>query len=90
MALSPERHTLLTTAAGVVMGMPAAVAAWRAGHLAGPGQQDLAHDHVVDLLGPGAGPLEGGPDGEGAELGGREGRRGRPTACRSGCGRRRR
>ncbi len=43
------------------------------GDLTGPSQEDLAHDHVVDLLGPGVGSLEGGPDGDGAEIGGREG-----------------
>ncbi len=30
MALSPDRHTLLTVVAGVDMGMPALTAAWRA------------------------------------------------------------
>ena len=30
MALTPDRHTLLTVVAGTVMGMPALTAAWRA------------------------------------------------------------
>ena len=38
-------------------------------HLAGAGQQHLAHEDVVDLLGREPGPLERGRDGEAAELG---------------------
>ncbi len=46
------------------------------GDLAGPGQDDLAHEHVVDLLGRDAGPLEGGLDGDPTEVARREGGQG--------------
>ena len=72
MALSPDRQTLLTVVAGTVIGMPALTAAWRAVIWPGPGQDDLAHEHVVDLVRLDAGPLEGAGDGESAELRGRE------------------
>ena len=65
----PERHTLLTVVAGTVIGMPAFTAAWRAGDLALAGLEHLAHEHVVDLLGPDAGALERGLDREAAEVG---------------------
>ena len=44
--------------------------------LADAGLEDLAHQHVVDLDGRGiqAGPLDGGPDRDAAELGRRDGR----------------
>ena len=42
------------------------------GDLAGAGLEHLAHEHVVDLLGATPGPLEGGLDGEAAEVGGGE------------------
>ena len=45
----------------------------RAGRvLAGAGLDDLAHDHVVDLVAGDAGPLQGGLDGDAAEVGGGE------------------
>ena len=73
MALSPDRHTLLTMAAGVVIGIPAAGGGLASRYLAGAGQEHLAHDHVVDLVRPSGRSLECGPDGEGAQLGGGEG-----------------
>ncbi len=42
------------------------------GDLPGAGLQDLAHDHVLDLLGRDAGALERGLDGEAAEVDGAE------------------
>ena len=66
--LSPERQTLLTVVAGTDIGMPAFAAAWRAVIWPWPGQEDLAHEDVVDLVGRDAGPLEGGGDGEATEL----------------------
>ena len=60
-ASSPDRQTLLIVSAGVLIGMPAPTAAWRAGDLPGAGLQDLAHDHVLHLLGGDAGALQGAP-----------------------------
>jgi hypothetical protein len=42
------------------------------GDLTGTGLDHLAHDHVVDLVGRDAGPLERGLDRDPAEVGGRE------------------
>jgi hypothetical protein len=42
------------------------------GDLAGAGQDHLAHEDVVDLVAGEAGPLQGGGDGEAAQLHGRE------------------
>ena len=42
------------------------------GVLPGAGQDDLAHDHVVDLVAGDAGLLEGALDGDTAEVGGRQ------------------
>ena len=61
MALRPERQTLLTVVAGTVMGMPAFDRGLAGGHLAGAGQQHLAHEDVVDLLGGDARPARGRP-----------------------------
>ncbi len=59
------------------------------GDLPGTGLEDLAHEHVVDVLGRDPGPLEGGLDGEATELGGGEAGEGAGAACRSAYGRRR-
>ena len=59
---------MLIVIAGTVIGMPAFAAAWRAGDLALPGLEHLAHDHVVDLLGPDAAALERGLDRDAAEV----------------------
>jgi hypothetical protein len=42
------------------------------GDLTGPGLEHLAHEHVVDLAGGDPRPVEGGLDGEAAEVGGLE------------------
>ena len=72
MALSPERHTLLTLTAGTRIGMPAFDRRLAARYLTLAGHQHLTHDHVVDLVGSDAGALEGGADGDGPEVGRRE------------------
>ncbi len=68
-ALRPERHTLLMVIDGMVIGMPAATAGRAGGVLAGTGLDDLAHDHVVDLVAGDAGLLERALDGDAAEVG---------------------
>ena len=49
-ALSPDRQTLLIVIDGTLIGMPAGDRAPAGRVLAGAGQDDLAHDHVVDLV----------------------------------------
>ena len=65
----PDRHTLLTVIAGTSSGMPPLTAAWRA--VIWPVRlDDLAHDHVLDLVAGHAGPVQGPLDGDPAEVGG--------------------
>ena len=64
MALRPDRHTLFTVVAGTVIGMPPLDGRLAGGDLARPGLQDLAHEHVVDIVGRHAGALERGLDGD--------------------------
>ena len=64
----PERHTLLTVIAGTVIGIAGLDRRLAGGDLALPGLEDLAHDHVVDLLGADARALERGRDREAAEV----------------------
>ena len=71
-ALRPDRHTLLMVIDGMLIGIPPATAGGAGGVLPGAGQDDLAHDHVVDLVGGDAGLLEGALDGDPAEVGGGE------------------
>ena len=71
-AFSPDRHTLLMVIDGMLIGRPRGDGRRAGGVLAGPGQDDLAHDHVVDLVAGDAGLLEGALDGDPAEVGGRE------------------
>ena len=70
-ALSPEPQTRLIVVAR--RSCPAArprSAAWRAGAWPDAGLQDLAHQDLVDRrpCRVEAGPLDGGPDGDAAEL----------------------
>ena len=83
--LMPERQTLLMVVDGTVIGMPAVDRGLAGGHLTGAGQEHLAHEHVVDLLAGEPGPLEGGLDGEAAEVWSRRSRRASPATCRSAC-----
>ena len=55
---SPEPQTLLMVIAGTMCGMPALIAAWRAGFWPTPAVEHLAHDDLGDLLGRDAGALE--------------------------------
>ena len=64
----PERHTLLIVIAGTLIGMPACDGRLAGRDLTLTGLQDLAHDHVVDLLGSDAAALERGLDRDGAEV----------------------
>ena len=68
----PERHTLLIVVAGTVIGMPGLHRGLARGDLTLAGQEHLAHEHVVDLLGADAGALERGLDREATEVGGAE------------------
>lgn len=69
MASSPDRHTLLTVSAGTFIGMPALIAACRAGIWPAARLEHLAHDHVLDLVAADAGPVQGGLDRDAAEVG---------------------
>ncbi len=64
MALSPERQTLLTHGGRRGHGDPGRGGGLAGGDLAGAGQEDLTHDHVVDLVRAGPRPLQGGAYGD--------------------------
>ena len=68
-ALMPDRQTLLMVIDGTSIGMPPLTRRLAGGDLAGAGLDDLAHDHVVDLVAGDAGLLEGALDGDAAEVG---------------------
>ena len=70
MALMPDRQTLLIVIEGTVIGMPRLDGRLTGGDLPGSGLDDLTHDDVVDLVTGDASPLEGGLDGDPAEVGG--------------------
>ena len=57
----PDRQTLLMVSAGTVIGMPRLGRGLAGGDLAGAGREDLAHDHVVDLVGGARRPSRGRP-----------------------------
>ena len=63
-----DAHTLLIVSAGTSFGIPAPIAAWRAGAWPGAGLEHLAHDDVADLLRVDAGALEPRTDRDRAEL----------------------
>ena len=86
MALRPERHTLLTVVAGTRHRDAGLDRGLAGGDLALAGQEDLAHEDVVDLVGGDAGPLESRLDGEAPEVHGRKAGEALPRACRSACG----
>ena len=77
MAWMPDRHTLLTVTAGTSMGTPPLAAAWRAGFWPWPAWSTWPMTTWSTWSGLDAGPVEGGGDGEPAELGGRQRRRAR-------------
>ena len=70
----PEPQTRLMVVAEVPSGRPALSAAWRAGAWPDARLQHLAHQDLVDRRSPGQpGALDGGPDRDATELGGRDG-----------------
>ncbi len=71
MASRPDRHTLFTVSAGTVMLMPRRHGGLPGGDLPGARLQHLPHDHVLHLVRADARALEGGRDGDAAQLAGR-------------------
>ena len=69
MALMPERQTLLMVIEGTRHRDAALDRGLAGGDLAGAGLDDLAHDHVVDLVAGDAGLVERALDGDAAEVG---------------------
>ena len=86
-AFMPEPHTLLIVVAPVDVGRPALIARLARRGLALAGRQHAAHDDFLDLFGLHAGALDRGADGDRAEVGGRRGRKDRPSWRRSACAR---
>ena len=72
MVLRPERQTLLMVLAGTRHRDAGLDRGLARRDLALAGQEDLAHEHVVDLVGGDAGPAQGLGDGESAQVHGRE------------------
>ena len=74
MARRPEPQSWLRPQAVASFGMPAPIAAWRAGFWPCAGRQDLAEDDLVDFAGVDAGARQHFLDRDGAEfMGGRVG-----------------
>ncbi len=67
-ARRPEPQSWFRLQAGLSIGMPALIDAWRAGPWPGAGLQHLAQDHLVDLGRRDPGALERGLDGDRAQL----------------------
>ena len=77
-AFIADPHILLTVVQPTASGTPALSEACRAGRLTLARRQDVAHDHLVDVLGADAGALDRGLDRHGAEIARRRAKRNRP------------
>ena len=67
-ACAPEPQTRFTVMAGTVTGRPALNRRLAGGIHLGPGLNDIAHGRGLDLVGLEPGALDGGADGDGAEI----------------------